>query len=64
MSTQLIFLNYTNIFVACNKQECPLIEMFFDLTGNVPQNYLDWLERRFLVNARENQSVSILKRFI
>lgn len=38
--------------------------MFFDINGNVPEDYLDWIEKRFLVNGRENQSVSILKRFI
>jgi len=59
-----VFINYLNIFVACSKSECPLIEMFFDMNGNVPEDYVDWIERRFLVNGRENQSVSILKRFI
>ncbi len=64
VSTQLVFINYLNIFVACRNAECPLIEMFFEMNGNVPQNYNAWLENRFLVNGRENQAVSILKRFI
>lgn len=50
--SQLVFVNYINIFVACRGCECPLIEMFFDMHGNVPEDYVAWVEGRFLVNGR------------
>ena len=54
-------LSIINLFTACSRAKCPIVEMFFDGRGCIPQDYCGWLQERFLLCGRMNQSANAIQ---